>query len=141
MSSKKDEIIFGAKRAGVTLLHSFTNRAELDSAREKAMRLGTTLSQLLYGAFPRDPENAPPRFTVDHRFSPSGLKIQITECDEFTRKCLERQAAYHGMSVEEYIIHAVMCEPNLPSSRRLWIQKLEKWSGNLGISESMSAAT
>ena len=89
MNKKKEEIIFSAKRAGVTWLHSFADRAELDLAREGAKRLGTTLSQLLYGNVPEDPE-PPRRFTHEDRESAT-LKIQITECDEFTRKCLERQ--------------------------------------------------
>jgi hypothetical protein len=33
MSNKQDEIIDGAKRAGVALLHSFADRAELEVAR------------------------------------------------------------------------------------------------------------
>jgi hypothetical protein len=45
MSNKKDEIIFGAKRAGVTWLQSFADRAELDSAREGAKRPGLSLSR------------------------------------------------------------------------------------------------
>ena len=107
MNNKKDEIIFGAKRAGVTWLHSFADRAELDSARERAKRLGTTLSQLLYGPYPTDPET-PRRFTHEDRESAT-LKIQITECDEFTRKCPERQAANWGCSVEEYILDGALC--------------------------------
>jgi hypothetical protein len=62
MNNKKGEIIFGAKRAGVTWLHSFADRAELDWARERAKRLGTTLSQLARAAPPRsrNPEKIHP---------------------------------------------------------------------------------
>jgi hypothetical protein len=108
MNNKKDEVIFGAKRAGVTWLHSFANQAELDSAREGAKRLGLSLSQLLCGPCPKDPEKSPKRFTHEDRES-HGLKIQVTECDDFTRRALERQAANAGCSIEEYIIDAAMC--------------------------------
>ena len=37
------------------------------------------------------------------------MKIQITQCDEFTRKCLERQVALQGYeSVEEFIARAAL---------------------------------
>jgi hypothetical protein len=36
-------------------------------------------------------------------------KIQITECDEFTWRAPERQAAYQAMSAKQYIVHAAMC--------------------------------
>ena len=108
MNSKTDEIIFGVKRAGVTWLHSFANRAELDSARTKARRLGLSLSEMLCGPYPKDPENSPRRFTHEDRES-HGLKIQITECDELTRRALERQAVVFGGSVEEYLIDGALC--------------------------------
>ena len=108
MNSKTDEIIFGVKRAGVTWLHSFANRAELDSARAKASRLGLSLSEMLCGLYPKDPQNSPRRFTHKDRES-HGLKIQITECDELTRRALERQAAYYECSVEEYLIDGALC--------------------------------
>jgi hypothetical protein len=108
MNSKKDEIIFGVKRAGVTWLYSFANRAELDSARAKASRLGLSLSEMLCGPYPKDRENSPRRFTHEDRES-HGLKIQITECDELTRRALERQAAYYECSVEEYLIEGALC--------------------------------
>ena len=88
MNKKKDEIIFGAKRTGVTWLHSFPGRAALDSARLSAKRLGSTLSQMLCGPYPKEPENNQRRFTHEDRES-HGLKIQITACDELTRRALE----------------------------------------------------
>jgi hypothetical protein len=108
MKNNKDEIIFGARRAGVTWLHSFPDRAALETARSSAKRLRTTLSQLLCGPSPRDPPDAPRKFTLEDRESP-GLKIQITDCDEFTRRALERHAASQGVSVEQYIVEASMC--------------------------------
>jgi hypothetical protein len=108
MNDKKDEIIFGARRAGVTWLHSFADHAALDAARSSAKRLRTTLSQLLCGPSPRDPPNAPRKFTLEDR-EPPGLKIQITDCDKFTRRALERQAASQGVRVEQYIVEAAMC--------------------------------
>jgi hypothetical protein len=37
------------------------------------------------------------------------LKVQITQCDEFTRKCLERQVTFHGYeSVEDFIAQAAL---------------------------------
>jgi hypothetical protein len=54
MNRKQDEIIFGANRGGVTWLRSFADRAELDSAREKAERLALSLSQMLCGPYPKD---------------------------------------------------------------------------------------
>ena len=108
MNSKKDEIIFGAKRAGVTWLHKFESRATFDSARATARRLGLSLSEMLCGPFPKDPENSPRRFTHEDRES-HGLKIQITACDELTRRALERQAVVFGGSVEEYIIDGALC--------------------------------
>src|ERR1700741_5487901 len=47
MNKKKDEIIFGAKRAGVTWLHKFQSRAKFNRAKVCAKRLGLSLSQLL----------------------------------------------------------------------------------------------
>ena len=108
MNRKQDEIIFGAKRGGVTWLYSFADRAELDSAREKAERLGLSFSQILCGPYPKDPENSPRRFTHEDRKS-HGLKIQITECDKLTRRALERQAVACGCSVEEFILDGALC--------------------------------
>ena len=108
MNRKQDEIIFGAKRGGVTWLHSFADRAELDSAREKAERLGLSLSQMLCGPYPKDPENSPRRFTHEDRKS-HGLKIQITECDKLTRRALERQAVACSCSVEEFLLDGALC--------------------------------
>ena len=108
MNRNKDEIIFGAKRAGVTWLHAFPDSRALDSARACAKRLGLSLSQLLCGPSPRGLENGPRKLTQKDRESPS-LKIQITACEEFTRRCLEREAAHRGCSAEEYIVDAAMC--------------------------------
>jgi len=37
------------------------------------------------------------------------LKVQITQCDGFTRKCFERQVALHGYeSVEDFIAQAAL---------------------------------
>jgi hypothetical protein len=38
MSDKQDEIIDGARRAGVTLLHSFADRAEFESSSFNAQK-------------------------------------------------------------------------------------------------------
>jgi len=108
MNRKQDEIIFGAKRGGVTWLHSFADRAELDSAREKAERLGLSLSQMLCGPYPKDPKNSPRRFTHEDRKS-HGLKIQITECDKLTRRALERQAVACSCTVEEFLLDGALC--------------------------------
>jgi hypothetical protein len=107
----KDQIIFGAKRAGVTYLFGFDTQAELDQTKAAAKRLGLTLSELLCRAHPGitgAPELPEPRkFTYEDRKA-STLKIQITECDEFTRACLERQAdLWGGASVEEYMLNNV----------------------------------
>jgi hypothetical protein len=113
MNSKTDEIIFGVKRAGVTWLHKFESRAKFNRAKLCAKRLGFSLSQLLCDSWPRrafdrQSESCPKRFTHEDRES-HGLKIQITECDEFTRRALERQAAYYKCSVEEFIIEGALC--------------------------------
>jgi hypothetical protein len=108
MNKKKDEIIFGAKHAGVTWLHSFPDRAALDSARDSAKRLGSSLSQMLCGPYPKDPENSTRGFTHEDRET-HGLKIQIIKWDEFTRRAPERQATAWGGSVEEFIIEGALC--------------------------------
>jgi hypothetical protein len=48
------------------------------------------------------------KFTHEDRES-HGLKIKITESDEFTRRYLERQAAAWDCSVEEYILDGALC--------------------------------
>jgi hypothetical protein len=63
---------------------------------------------MLCGPYPKEPENSPRRFTHADRES-HGLKIQITACDELTRRALERQAAYHDCSVEEYLLDGALC--------------------------------
>jgi hypothetical protein len=108
MNNKTDEIIFGAKRAGVTWLYRFPGHAALDSARLNAKRLGSSLRQMLCGPYPKEPENNLRRFTHKDRES-HGLKIQIIECDELTRRALERQAAYYGYSLEEYLLDGALC--------------------------------
>ena len=108
MNKKKEEIIFSAKRAGVTWLHKFQSRAKFNRAKTYAKRLGLSLSQLLCDSWPKEPENSPRRFTHADRES-HGLEIQITECDEFTRRALERQAAAWGCSVEEHILDGALC--------------------------------
>jgi len=107
MSKKQDEIIFGARRAGVTWLYSFEDRADLEAARAGAQRLGLSLSQLLCEPHAQEEKSSHRKFIYEDRES-HGLKIQITECNEFTQRALERQAAYHGTTVEEYIIDAAM---------------------------------
>jgi hypothetical protein len=108
-TNKKTEtlIVFGAKRQGVTWLHEFKSRELFDQARAGAKRLGVTLSQLLCGTCAQGPENGPRRFTYNDPESAT-LKIQITGCDEFTRRVLDRQAANHGCSAEEYIAKAAL---------------------------------
>jgi hypothetical protein len=106
MNTKDDSILFGAKRAGITWLFKFDCAARLKRARAGAKRLGMSLAELLCRAkistdLPDLPE--PRKFTDEDQKS-STLKIQITECDSFTRRCLERQAKINGCeSVEEYI--------------------------------------
>jgi len=68
----------------------------------------TTLSQILCGPVPQHPRKVPKKFTQEDRES-HGLKIRVTECDEF-RRCPERQAAYHSVSVEDCNINAAMGE-------------------------------
>ena len=102
----KQGIIFGVKKAGVTWLYRFNPPEMFNQAKAGAEKLGLSLSQLLCGEHRRLP--AQRKFTVEDQKT-STLKIQIIECDEFTRKCLERQAAYDGFgSIEEYIADAAL---------------------------------
>jgi hypothetical protein len=94
----------GAKRAGITWLHKFHSHAEFENLKAAVKRLGLSLSQVLCGPSTSFTEKVPGvRKFTDKDLKASTLKIQITECDEFTRRCLERQAAFFGRSVEEYI--------------------------------------
>jgi hypothetical protein len=107
MSTKDDSILFGAKRAGITWLFRFYNRGQFDRARDAAKRLGMNLAELLCRTkISTDlPELPEPRKFMDADWKASTLKIQITECDPFTRRCIERQAAlYDCESAEEYIL-------------------------------------
>ena len=99
MNRKQDEIIFGARRAGVTCFYHFETRAEFKKARAGVKRLGQSLAQWLSWPFrwsaDRDPIEGQRRFTFKDEEA-STLKVRITQCDEFTRKCLERQVTLHG---------------------------------------------
>jgi hypothetical protein len=56
----------------------------------------------------RDPIEGERRFTSKDEEA-STLKVQITQCDEFTRKCLERQVTLQGYeSVEQFIAEAAL---------------------------------
>jgi hypothetical protein len=110
MSKKDDSILYGAKRAGVTWLFKF-KPSEFNEIKVGAKRLGMNVAEFLCrtnhfmtGA-PAIPE--PRKFTDEDRKA-STLKLHINpECDEFTRRCLERQAALWGGSVEEYLLNNV----------------------------------
>jgi hypothetical protein len=104
----KKEVIFGVKYLGVTWLFYFCNRKMFNAARAGARRLGVSLGELisqkyLFTGFQKLPE-APRKFTEEDRKA-STLKIQIVQCDEFTRKCLKRQTDFCGFrTIEEYIL-------------------------------------
>jgi hypothetical protein len=106
--SKDDSILFGAKRAGITWLFKFDCAERLKRARAGAARLGMSLAELLCSTrISADgvPELPEPRKFTDEDRKANTIKIQITECDPFMRKCLERQAAlWECESAEEYII-------------------------------------
>jgi hypothetical protein len=109
-TTTKKEIIFGAKRAGVTWLHKFNSPAKFEYAKASAKRLGLSLSQLFCGPCPPNVSKLPlvRKFTDEDKRA-STLKIQITECDPFTRGCLERTVKYCGYeSIEEYIRAAAL---------------------------------
>jgi hypothetical protein len=81
MNKKKDEIIFGAKGAGVTWLHKFESRAKFNRAKVCAKRLGFSLSELLCDSWPkhafdRQSENSPRRFRYEDRVRPDWLWIR-----------------------------------------------------------------
>ncbi len=105
---KKDDVVFGVKRAGVTWLWQFPS-STFKQARAGAKRLGLSLGQLLCGDYPF---TGVPKAEGLRRFThtdqeASTLKIKVTGCDEFTLSCLKRQAKFSGLSVEEYIAEAV----------------------------------
>jgi hypothetical protein len=100
MSKKPVPVLYGAKRAGVTYLYEFDTRSQFENAQAAAKRLGLKLGQLLHF----NKKLAQPRVFTEADQKSSTLKIQITECDAFTRSCLERQAAQRGLSVEEYVV-------------------------------------
>ena len=110
MNNIKDEIIFGAKRAGVTWLYRFESRVDFERTRAGAEKLGLSLAQWLC-KFPPEKASAKGqerRFTFEDEEA-STLKVQITQCDEFTRKCLKRQVAFYGYeSVEHFIAKAAL---------------------------------
>ena len=101
---KRRFVLFGAKRAGVTYLYEFDTRSQFKNAQAAAKRLGLNLSQLLHGEHHGKQKLRQPRKFTEADQKASVLKIQIIDCDDFTRRCLERQAAKSGRSVEEYIV-------------------------------------
>jgi hypothetical protein len=104
----KKEVNFGVKYQGVTWLFCFWNRKMFNAARSGARRLGVSLGELisqkyLFTGVPKLAE-VPRKFTEKDR-KVSTLKIQIIQCDEFTRKCLQRQTDFCGFqTIEEYIL-------------------------------------
>jgi hypothetical protein len=112
MSTKDDSILFGAKRAGITWLFKFEPSAfaELQAGAE---RFGMTRAEFVCRLHPRTtgaPELSEPlKFESEDRET-STLKIEVAECDAFTRRCLQRQAAGYGLTVEEYIRDTVFSQ-------------------------------
>jgi hypothetical protein len=111
MSTKDDSILFGAKRAGITWLFRFYDRTSFNRVQAGVKRLGMSLAEFLCRQFPAltgAPElpEEPRKFTEDDGET-ARLKVQLVECDEFTRACLERQAKNNHESVEEYINRAI----------------------------------
>jgi len=108
----KKEIIFGAKRAGVTYLFEFDSSADLSHTRAAAKQLGLSLAEFMrrkwIASAPRLPK--PKKVFGDSDQKSSRLKIEISDCDDFTRQCLERQAAYRGQSLQEYMHDCVLCQ-------------------------------
>jgi hypothetical protein len=117
MNKKRDPIVFGAKCAGVTFLFEFPTRSALRKAKAGARRLGLRLSDLLcwFNPFLRPFTYAPEsvistrcKFTNENRKT-SFLKIQVAECDRFTRAFLERVAGELGFeTIEEYICDSAL---------------------------------
>jgi hypothetical protein len=112
MSTKDDSILFGAKHAGITWLFKFYGRSSFNRARAGVKRYGMTLAEFLCrrqpaltGA-PALPEE--PRKFTEEDGKTAKLKVQIVECDEFVRTCLEREAKNNGCeTVEEYLNDAI----------------------------------
>lgn len=102
----KKEVIFGAKRQGVTFLYRFETRAMFNRAKAYAKLLGLSLGKLKLDGEPKWPEQR--RFS-DEDAESSTLKIQITKIDDFTQACMRRQAAHDGcQSIESYIVDAAL---------------------------------
>jgi hypothetical protein len=80
MNKNKGEIIFGARRAGVTCFYDFKTRAQLGKAKAGAKKLGKSLAQWLSWPFhwsaDRDPIESQRRFTSKDGEA-STLKVQI----------------------------------------------------------------
>jgi hypothetical protein len=112
MSKKHVPVLFGAKRAGVTYLYEFESRVEFDQAKAAAKRIGVSLAELLSGRYPggsKAPELPSSRTFAETDKKSSTFKIDIRQCDEFTRKCFARAAKYCGYSsVEDYIRAAAL---------------------------------
>jgi hypothetical protein len=111
MSKKDDSILFGAKRAGITWLFKFHERSSFNRVQAGVKRLGMSLAEFLCRQFPAL-TGAPalpdePRKFTEEDGETARLKVQLVECDEFTRACLERQAKNNRESVEEYINRAI----------------------------------
>jgi hypothetical protein len=111
MNTKDDSILFGAKRSGVTWLFKFHERSSFNRVRAGVKRLGMTLAEFLcrqYAPLTGAPElpEEPRKFTEEDGET-AHLKVQLIECDDFIRTCLERQAKNNGESVEEYIARGV----------------------------------
>lgn len=108
--NKNDSVFYGAKRNGRTYVYEF-EPSDFDEIKAGAKRFGLSLAEFLcrlHHNTTHAPELPEPRkFTHADRKN-STLKLQINpECDDFTRRCLERQAALWGGSVEEYLLNNV----------------------------------
>src|ERR1700719_2229455 len=115
MSTKDDSILFGAKRAGITWWFKFDERSSFNRVQAGVRRLGMSLAEFLCRRCP-DLTGAPalpeePRKFTEEDGETAHLKVQLVECDDFTRTCLERQAKNNGESVEEYMNRARLLSP------------------------------
>jgi hypothetical protein len=100
MSTPKNKsAVCGFKKDGVIYLYQFETPEHLSWARKRAKKFGFSLEELLHQGshFPQ------PRKFSDDDIDRDKLQIEVTKADNFTRKCLERQAAYEGQTVEEFI--------------------------------------
>jgi hypothetical protein len=112
MKTTSKEVLFGARRAGVTYLFCFYSRAAFREAKAGAKRLGLSLSKLLAEHYFSGKSALPPatnKFTDKERKA-STLEIQIAAIDDFSRRCLERQAAYRGCSVQDYMRDCILVQ-------------------------------